>query len=108
METNKSKKEKVIEKVKQAAEIVGSCGAYAFTCGVVRAIIPPGVNAIAQAGICVGGLILSGFVGDKLSDYMGDKIDQTAKEINDYVEEVKRCLDIITDKDLEEKEGEVG
>ena len=102
------KKEKIIEKVKKVGEIASSYGAYALTCGVVRAIIPPGVNAVVQAGICVGGLILSGFVGDKLTGYVNDKIDETVKEVNDISEEVKRCLDIIKDKDLEKKEDGVG
>lgn len=103
----KFNKEKVVNGLKATGEFVSSAGAQALACGIVRAILPPGVNVVVQGGVLLGGLLLGGFVGDKLADYTSEQIDTSVQYVEDTVSEVKRCLDVIQDKDLEKKtEGE--
>ena len=105
------KREKVINKLKAIGEVVSSGSAEALACGICAALLPPGVNVIAKGGVMLGGLLLGGFVGDKLNDYVSDQIDATVKNIDDTVSEIKRCIDVIQDKTEENEtknEGDAG
>ena len=99
-------KEKVVGYLKAGGNIVRSCGAQALACGIVRAVLPPGVNAVVQGGVLLGGLLLGGFVGDKLSDYTEKEIDSTVKYFDETVERVKRDLATLRDKEDEETKPE--
>lgn len=104
-------KEKGIAKLKAIGELVSSGGAQALACGICAALLPPGVNVIAKGGVMLGGLLLGGFVGDKLNDYVSDQIDTMVKNIDDTVSEIKRCVDVIQDKTEENEiknEGDAG
>lgn len=102
----KKTKEYYIQKAKGVGALVCDVGAQALSCGVLRAILPPGVNAIAKGGICLGGVLLGGFLGEQMSGYLDRQIDSTAEDIQEMVETVKKDIDIITDKDLEKKSEE--
>ena len=104
-------KKQVVGYLKAGGDLVASGGAQALACGLVRLVLPPGLSALAQGGMLVGGLILGGFVGDKLGGYVEEKIDETVKEFDKTVDRVKRDLDTLKDKENEEnkeKEGELG
>ena len=101
-----TKKEKVVEVAKTIGSIVCSGGAEAFICGIGRAILPPGVNAIVKGGMLVGGLLIGGYLGDKASEYVDGSIDKTVKECEDTAKEIKRCLDVLQDKDEEPEQTE--
>lgn len=105
----KISKEKVVGYLKAGSELVSSCGAQALACGVCRAILPPGLSIVVKGGVMLGGLILGSFVGDKLNDYVDEQIDSAVKNVDDTISEVKRCVDVIQDKDEETKpENEEG
>ena len=99
-------KGKVVGYLKAGGNLVSSCGAQALACGIVRAVLPPGVNVIVQGGVLLGGLLLGGFVGEKLSDYTEKEIDSTVEYINETVDRVKRDLDTLKDKDDEKEKPE--
>lgn len=104
-------REKGIAKLKAIGEFVSSGSAQALACGICAALLPPGVNVIAKGGVMLGGLLLGGFVGDKLNDYVSDQIDTMVKNIDDTVSEIKRCVDVIQDKTEENEtknEGDAG
>lgn len=96
-----TKKDKVVAGVKGVGGLVSSAGAQALACGLCRLVLPPGVHVIAKGGFMLGGLLLGGFIGEKLNAYMDEQIDQAVKNIEDTTSEVKRCLDVIQDKNEE-------
>ena len=105
-----AEKKAVIDIVKGIGGFVGSAGSQALVCGVIGAILPPGVGLVTKGAMLVGGWMLGDFVGAKLSDHVNQQIDEVYEDVNDLRKEVKRCLDVIQDKDIEEKteKGDVG
>lgn len=101
-------KEQVIKKIKACGQLVGQWGSEALACGICRAVLPPQVNVVVQGAVLIGGLLLGGFVGEHVGNYVEKTIDETVKEIDDTVAEAKRCVDVIRDKDKETKEEGVG
>ena len=74
-----NKKEAVVNLIKTVGSIASSAGSVALICGITRAILPPGVNVIVSGAMAVGGTILGGFIGDKLTDYVDGQIDDIVK-----------------------------
>lgn len=97
------KKENVVNFLKGGGDILSSYGAQALACGLVRLVLPPGLNVVAQGGMLLGGLLLGGFVGDKVSEYTEKKIDDAVKELDELIERGRRDLDTLKDKGLEEE-----
>ena len=87
-------------------KVVGNMTVNMMTCGVIRAVLPPGVNLFVQGGCLVGGLML----GDLLGTRLGKHIDDSIKESLDVAEEVRadfaKQLDVILNKDLEKEDSE--
>ena len=102
----KKTKEYYIRKAKAVGSIACDIGATAMSCGVLRVILPPGVNVLVRGCICGGGLLLGGFLGEQLSGYVDRQIDQTVEGVQDIAATVKKDIDILRDKDLEEKPEE--
>lgn len=95
------KKAKIVEKVKVAGEFVSSGGAQALACGIVRAVLPPGLNVVVQGGVLLGGLMLGGFIGEKLNGYVERQIDQTINSIEETADRIKRDIAELQDKNEE-------
>jgi hypothetical protein len=101
-----NKKEAVVNLIKTIGSIASSAGSVALICGITRAILPPGVNVIVSGAMAVGGTILGGFIGDKLTDYVDGQIDDIVEDIESTAKQVKHDLDVIQDKDTKENEPE--
>jgi hypothetical protein len=86
-------KEAIIDIVKAAGAFVSSSGCVALICGVTRTILPPGVNKLTSGAMIIGGTILGGFIGDKLTDYVDDQIDSTVEDIENMAKRFKRHKD---------------
>ena len=96
--------EKAIRLVKNGTKVVGGVCIEMMSCGVLRAVLPPGVGLVVQTGALVGGLLLGGMLNEKMEPYVDRTIDETIDGYNQMASEVKRCLDVIQDKDLEKNE----
>ena len=86
-------KEAIIDIVKTAGAFVSSSGCVALICGVTRTILPPRVNKLANSAMILGGTILGGFIGDKLTDYVDEQIDLTVEGIESIAKRFKRHKD---------------
>jgi len=106
MKKCKITKEQVIDIAKTLGGVASSGGSIALACGIIRAVLPPGVNVVVQGAMIVGGTILGSFVGDKLTDYVEEQIDQMVEQVDETAKQVKHDLDVIRDKDLIENPEE--
>lgn len=86
-------KEAIIDIAKATGAFVSSSGCVALICGVTRTILPPGVNRLASGAMIIGGTILGGFIGDKLTDYVNNQIDSTVEGIESIAKRFKRHKD---------------
>lgn len=96
-------KEKIIEGSKTVGYLICGGGAEMFINGICRAILPPGVNAIVKGGVLLGGLLVGGCLGNVLSADLNKSIDETVEFCDDTISEIKRCVDVIQDKDEKEE-----
>ena len=99
----KLNKEETIKLIKNGLGFVVCSSTGAVSCGLMRTLVPPGVNIVVKSGMLLGGLLLSGFMSDKVVGYTDKQIDGIVKDISETVSEFKRPLDVILDKDIEEK-----
>ena len=102
----KTKLDKV--QVVNAAKMIGSWAVPGSTVslatGLVRLVVPPGVNVAVQGAMCLGGIILGRFLGERMTDYVCDKIDKTAEEIEELASYVGKRVDIIQNQNIEKEE----
>lgn len=99
-------KEQILEGIKIVSEfVVYSCTGGACV-GLMRAVLPPGVNAIVKGGMLLGGMLVSNLVADKVSDSTDKQIDEAADKFGKKFSQVKHDLDVIREKDEEEKPNE--
>ena len=99
-------KKAIIGGMKGIGSIVSSGSSVALACGLIRVVLPPGVNAAVQGAMILGGTLLGSFIGDKLSVYVGEQIDQTVSDFEETAKRFKHDTDVILDKDLEDKAEE--
>ena len=90
----------------EVTKFVGELTIPILTCGVARAILPPGVNAVIQGGALVGGLLLGAVGADRVDKFLDESIESTIENAKDKAERVKRDIDILRDNDIKEETEE--
>lgn len=97
-------KEKIISCVKQTGRFVCSSSIGAVVCGIGRAVLPPGVNAIVKSGMLIGGLLIGGMIGEQVDTYVDKQIDKAVKSTEEISSEIKKNIEIIREKEKETTE----
>ena len=96
--------EEIIENVKKVGKFVCSSCVGAAVCGIGRAVLPPGVNAVVKGSMLVGGLLIGGLLGEQVDAYVDRQVDQTVKEVKDISSEIKHNVAVLKDKEQETAE----
>ena len=97
-------KQKALEVVKDGVKFVIYSSTGALGCGIMRALVPPGVNAIVKGGMLLGGFFLSEFMSDKISEHADKQIDGIVDNVKESIDQAKRDLDVLQDKDIEKND----
>lgn len=109
VEEKMTKKEAVLEFVKTAADFVVYSSTGGACVGLMRAVLPPGVNAVVKGGMLLGGMLVSSLVASKVSEATDQCIDKSTEEFGKKVSKMKHDLDVIREKQNEnESEKEMG
>lgn len=101
-----TKKEVILELVKGASDFVVCSATGGACCGLMRAVLPPGVHAVVKGGMFLGGYMISGLLAGKVSNAKDQAIDAAADEFEKKVSKIKHDLDVIREKQTNENESE--
>ena len=104
-ESDKNALMKNFEFAKDFWKVVGELSTTMFVCGIARAVLPPQVNLIVKGGALIGGFLLSGIANQKVDQFIDEAGDDLVKFVEETHDEIKRCVDVIQDKDIEEEKS---
>ena len=89
------KKEQLISTAKTIGAWVIPSSTVSLATGLVRLVVPPGVGIAAKGAMCLGGIILGQFLGDKTTRYMDSQIDEFAEGVEETAAYIKERINII-------------
>lgn len=91
---------KAMNTIRVGAKLLGTASVQMMIGGVVAAVVPPQVSALYRGACFVGSCIASLAVNKPISDAVDEVIDN----VQDQIEETKRSIEILREKELEVKE----
>ena len=83
-------------------KLVASDSVKVMIGGIVAAVMPPNVSIVYKAVTAIGSLIVAGFVGEKIEDYVDRKIDDCVEVVDVIKDEIQKNIDILKENMEEE------
>lgn len=76
---------KKLDILKGIAELAVSVGVGAIVGNTVKMTTPSDIHTLKRIAISIGSFALSSMVGDRVSSYVSEQIDETAERVNKIV-----------------------
>lgn len=99
-------KDQALNGLKFVSEFIVYSSVGGACAGLMRAVLPPGVGIVVKGGMFLGGMLIGGFVADKVTDSTEKQIDETAEMFEEKIAQIKHDLDVIREKENEETKKE--
>ncbi len=97
---------KAAEIIKLSVGMVASIGAGAIVGNIIKVTTPSTTTKLMKLVIGLGGLVLTGIVGDAASTYVDKTVDDMVNTVNDVKQEVENNLNNVANEEEEDEKAE--